>query len=203
MKRPWVNLILCLLLSFYGSVGFANTILRVEFETDSSVAIPDNNTIVFTESQNFVSLFCWNNSFFVPNNAETLSFDWEVVLGSDDDYLTFIDDDYLTFIIDTDGNLTNEIHEAFPADPPTDPKAGDVISDHFSIPLTPYRGQYVYMEWGFNEGRLGENAPAGSTATISNIELSTEDVSPVPEPSTLIMLGAGLLFLTGYGKKRV
>lgn len=183
MNRFLFKLMMSLALIFYGSAGLANTILGVEtFETDSSVTIPSDNTIEFIESADFISLFCWNDSFFVPNNAGTISFDWEIVRGS-------VDDDYLTFIlVIRDDDITNEIHEMFPTNPPTDPKEGDVISDHFFMPLTLYRGQYVYMEWGFNEGRLGNNTAAGSIGTISNIKLSTPASIPTMNEWGMILM---------------
>jgi len=65
-------------------------------------------------------------------------------------------------------------------------------------------------------GRLGIIADEGSGETILKVEISSfgfnevkqidfsyaEGVTPIPEPTTMFLLGSGLLGLAGYGRKK-
>lgn len=191
MRKTWVNLVLSLFLSFYGSVGFASTIDWTGFHPitpSDPVSRTNEATIEFTESFDLAAVYYLNELYSVPNFAGILSFDWEIILGSDDA------DDYLTFVAyDQSGNTI--ANAEFPA------ASGGGLSGFFNVNLSPYQGTDIFLAWGFVEGDFNGNDD--STARIFNIDLSVQEIEPVPEPSTLILLGAGLLIWTGYGKKRV
>jgi len=65
-------------------------------------------------------------------------------------------------------------------------------------------------------GRLGIIADTGSGETIKSVEISSdgfkevkhvdfsyaEGVTPIPEPTTMLLLGSGLIGLAGYGRKK-
>ena len=63
--------------------------------------------------------------------------------------------------------------------------------------LTGYQGQLLGLEFQLNPF----DWEFDSTVTISNVRLETVD-APVPEPATLLLVGAGMAGLTAWRKKR-
>ena len=74
------------------------------------------------------------------------------------------------------------------------------INDSFtaSLYLSPYDGTPL-----FSEGVLGLGDPAVLEATISGNSLSPDtNASPIPEPTTILLMGCGLFGLLGISIKR-
>ena len=156
------------------------------------VVVGTNTTVNFTESQaldqdgNLLSAFYfYNDSFLVPDKATYLSFNYDFLLGEYDP------GDHLTF------ELNNAI-------PPNLDVLAEITGGGFSIDLSGFRTQTISLAWGVVWGGDMDDV-AGTTASIYDIDLgidTTTNNNPVPEPGTVILLGIGLLGLTGYGRKK-
>lgn len=64
-------------------------------------------------------------------------------------------------------------------------------------------GNLTYTPWMANEFILGfEDTYGGGDYDYNDMVLMVESVAPVPEPGTMLLLGAGFLGLAIYGKRR-
>jgi hypothetical protein len=124
------------------------------------------------------------NSVTFEGKLEDLSVDsWQVAVGTSDVYALYLGwsalrYDYLLVKLG-DNNGTNFTDYLF--------KNNDDLS-----------WAVLDLSNSFNE-----TAITGGISKISHVSLFNVDSTPVPEPSTLLMLGAGLLGLGLYGRRQV
>ncbi len=138
----------------------------------------------------------FNDSFFVGNDMEILSFSYEFTLGRDD-Y-----DDFFTFSFIEDFNDLNS--------PEIVLLEADVFNSSgiVSFDLTPYQNLEVSLSWRLLWGWDGYwdaddnwiSDIAGSRARIFNLDI-TQSPSAVPEPSTMFLMGSGLIGLVVICRK--
>lgn len=167
---------------------FNSTIIAAPIDlTGFTPEIPDvvetAGTVTFTETMDYASIFFYNDSFVVGDNATILSFNYDLLLGADD-Y-----DDYLLFEIDNYASVYN----FFEFDP-TGPTPA-----YFEYDISALRGEMIYLSWSLQS----EDFEANTVAHVYNIDLTTQETPPVPEPSTFILFGIGILGLARIGRKKL
>ncbi|MCK9293738.1 MAG: PEP-CTERM sorting domain-containing protein [Desulfobulbaceae bacterium] len=142
----------------------------------------NGGTVTFKENAVDAALYFYNDTFFLPADATILSFDYSFTLGEFDeaDYLQFNVNYGEAWFVDANG------------------------ADHVEIDITPYQGQDISLDWALI---WGGDSYAGTTATISNIDLASQDNSsgnnaPVPEPATFLLFGTGFAGIAWTRLKR-
>ena len=65
-----------------------------------------------------------------------------------------------------------------------------------------YHAGFTAFGAGLKSFELGMNDISGAGATIVTIGTTVTPISPVPEPSTILLLGSGLLGLVGYRRRK-
>lgn len=144
-------------------------------ENESGSVTESSGVVFFKENSIDAALYFYNDTFDVALGATTFSFDYDFALGQLDagDYLQFNINYVEKWFVDISG------------------------SGHFEIDMTSYQGQTVSLDWALIWGGDGY---AGSTASISNIDLDSGG-APVPEPTTMLLLGTGFVGLLGANRK--
>lgn len=71
---------------------------------------------------------------------------------------------------------------------------------NIALDISSYQGEIVDMAWVLYWG--GPYETGETIATVSNIQLSSDDTHPVPEPSTIVLFGAGICGLSFLRRKK-
>ena len=150
------------------------------FDKDIGVTILEEDSVIFEEQELEGWIGLYKDPFLVPSNAVSLSFDYVLDVGSDDDFLSFyLEDEFFNPIVDAE----------FPA------IQGGALSGSFSASLVSYQGTNVYIEWALNSDFQNDYF---SSAQLENIDI---DCVPVPEPSTLTLIAIGFFGILPFRKK--
>lgn len=129
-------------------------------------------TVTLEETPYFSSVFCYNDNFQVPQNGGIFSFTYALDLGTQSDNSLFFQLQYADILL-----------------------AQTSSSGTYSVDLTPYGNTAISVAWGLIWN--GDPDSAGAVATISNV-----DLSPVPLPPTIWLLGCGLAVLCKFRKTK-
>ncbi len=162
--------VLCVWFFFSGSLaGAALLDLRIlvndpQYLDEPNNTVPNNLTSVFEHSMTihedsshgWWSIYLVDDSFFVPENAFSLEFDYLLTLEPGDyDWLVFsINGEYFTEI-GYDNSQGTEAH---------------TVSGHATIDLTSFSGTTIRMVFGL-EADGWDDLALGSSATFSNVEV--------------------------------
>ena len=185
MKKIYL-LILCLCFFASGSIANAALLdLRI-LVTDPQYLDEPNNTVVNNltsvfehsitiredDSHGWWSIYLVDDSFFVPENAFSLEFDYLLTVGPGDyDWLVFsINGEYFTEI-GYDNSQGSTSHS---------------ISGHATIDLTSFNSTTIRMVFGL-EADGWDDLALGSSATFSNVELNLKDIPTLSEWGMIIL----------------
>ena len=166
-------------LIFVGSI-WAIPLDLSTFTADPGVTVDvSTSSATFTGDSTYLAWYLYNDTFSVPSNATSISFNYSLAYGPDNV------DDYLVF----DVNYAPQLQVLSPG------------SGNFVFDLTSYQGTQISLDWGLLWGGTDYSAE-GVTANVSNIDVAVSSAAPVPEPTTMLLLSAGLIGLAGVRRIR-
>ncbi|MEW5800482.1 MAG: PEP-CTERM sorting domain-containing protein [bacterium] len=180
MKRAITICLFFVIFLMWGTTGSAIPLDLSTFTAQPGVS-ESGGVITFTEDPLLSSIWFYNDSFLVPNDAVSLSFDYSLTIGA-------LNNDYLVAVINsTDYAMEIGGHNSSDTDAMT-------LAGYYEIDFNSYRGQTISLAFGLESNDFSPQ----STAVIQNLDLAA-----VPEPSTIILLGIGFLGIMGIQRRKL
>ncbi len=189
-----VLLLMFFFLMIFTSGATATTIDLNDFFADPTVVVAgDGSSAIMSEDPGLTPVLLANDpglgdpNVIIPGPGLALSFDYSFnePAGSGED------DEFGVFILDAaTGFSIGPAYEFF---------TQDTSSGNISFDLTGLVGMTLGLQ--FELSSLTIDAGFGSTLEISNLKI--EEVSTIPEPSTILLLGLGLLGTAGISRKKL
>ncbi len=193
-KSFLITLLVSLFLTgIYVTAAVATQISLNDFFADPTVLVaPDGSNALMTEDPFFSSVLLSNDpglgdpNVIIPQAGFDLIFDYVftegTLLGENDEFGVFILDGFT-------GGSMGAPYEFF-----TDSTSAGTIS----FDLTGLVGQTLGLQFELNA--LPGDIELGSWVEISNLRI--EEATVIPEPSTIFLLGLGLLTTAGVSRKK-
>ncbi|MBU0987757.1 MAG: PEP-CTERM sorting domain-containing protein [Proteobacteria bacterium] len=176
MKSVFTVFLVCVACLLLVNVAVSAPLDLSTFTADPGVT-ESGGVVGFEEDFIYTAWYFYDDNFLVGSDATILSFDYDFQLGTSDV------DDFLRF----DFNFTSELVVVT-----------NITGGHFEFDLSPYQGTEVSLAWGLI---WDGDSEAGTTASVYNIDLTTSSI-PIPEPSTVVLFGSGLIGYFGFKRRK-
>jgi hypothetical protein len=160
---------------YFSAIGQAVPVDLSNFGADPSVTVTGEGTVTLVEDPNFVATYFYNDSFPVPVGANSFSFNYNFQKPT-------TSDNYFEFLVDNVSKLRLE----------------NSTDGTYSLALADYQGKEVSLAWGLIWGEINSSS-YGAVATLTNLDISA---IPIPEPSTILLLGSGLVLGLGLAWRK-
>ena len=195
MKKMAIFLVCFASLHFFQAQAHAVSIDLNDFYADPSVTVAsDGSSATLAEDSNLVSVWLSNDPSFgepgidIPLDSMSLTFDYNFAEGAgniDEFYARLFDSAAYSVLNDTDGN---------PLEFWTDATGSGTVT--WNLLGAGFLGSNVGMEFQLN-------ALPGDFSTDSWVTVSDVSINPIPEPTTLFLIGSGLAgFFAARRKKQ-
>ena len=187
MKKFSAVMAMMFLMFLLVSVAYADMLDLSTFQawpTGDPGVEESGGTITFTEGNTVEPyLYFYDPDFHVDSTAISITFDYTLDIGIDNE-------DYLVVTLDyTDyGFLEGDYNSST--------TASLILSGSATVDLTSYVNSTIDLAFGFEANDWGTD----SVGSFSNIQINYS-TSSTPEPTTIVLLGLGLLGMAGVGRK--